>query len=128
MSRQPRIGISLAALYLAFVAFAALTQAATILVPNGDFENWQAIGDGSAVNNGWASGGPNTTTAGDGLGLGANDEFWSNPSNFGGGWTQLTGRRTDGRWGLQHPNGTNQHARNASNVAHGQDNALDGLF
>ena len=128
MNGKQMICISAAAFAVATLLVVAVntTHAAPIPVPNGDFEDWQAVGDGSSTNAGWASGGPNTTTAGDGEGLGANDEFWSNPSSFGSGWTQLTGRRTDGRWGLQHPNGTNQHARDVANVSDGQDNALDG--
>ena len=105
--------ISFVAVLVVTVALAA--QAASIPVPNGDFEDYTPIGA-------WASlGGPLPDQLGEN-----GDEFWTNPSSFASGWTQLTGRRTDGRWGLQHPNGSSHHARNVANVAHGQDNALDG--
>jgi hypothetical protein len=102
---------------LVHLALAAnLAQAAEIPVPNGDFEDYTAVGAWSSLG---AAGLPDQLADN-------GDEFWSNPATFGSGWTQLTGRRSDGRWGLQHPNGTNHHARNVANVLHGQPNALDG--
>lgn len=86
-----------------------------IPVPNGDFEDYLNVGAWSSL-----GGDLPEQLANNG------DEFWSNPSTFGSGWTQLTGRRSDGRWGLQHPKGTDHHARDMALEALGQPNALAG--
>jgi hypothetical protein len=78
----------------------AAVRAATIPVPNGDFEDWQAIGDGGVTNTGWASVPSGQTPA---TNVGRNDEMWTNPGNFGSGWQSNGPQPTNGKYGLQQP-------------------------
>ena len=78
----------------------AAVRAATIPVPNGDFDDWQSIGDGGVTNTGWASVPSGFTPA---TNVGRNDEMWTNPSSFGSGWQSNGPQPNNGKYGLQQP-------------------------
>jgi hypothetical protein len=86
---------------MALISQAASLNAAVIPVPNGDFENWVAIGDGGVTNTGWASVPSGFTPA---TNIGRNDEMWASPSNFASGWQSNGTQPNNGKYGLQHPN------------------------
>jgi PEP-CTERM motif len=81
---------------------------APIAVPNGNFENWQAIGDGGATNAGWASIPTGQTPSSN---VGRNDEMWTNnPSSFASGWQSNGPAGLHGKYGLQQPSNA-QHVK-----------------
>jgi hypothetical protein len=98
---------------------ASVSSAVEIVVPNGDFEDYTSIGDGT-TGAGWASfpGAANDMIA-DALAL--NDEFWANPGSFGSGWQSNGTQPTNGKYGLQHPSDA-QHARDGSHSLAGPAN------
>ncbi len=84
---------------------ASLVQAAEVdleaLGFNPGFDDYVLIGDG-VTNAGWASfpGAANGLVA-DAIPI-DNDEFWTNPSSFGGGWQSNGPAGLNGKYGLQH--------------------------
>lgn len=90
---------------LALTVWAGVAQAGIITVPNGDFEDYTGI-------SGWSSLG----TALPGALTDGNDEFWSNPSDFGSGWTNNGTQPSNGKYGLQHPKDS-QHTWSGSSLA-----------
>lgn len=103
MTRRPLI-VSCLALF-ALAIWVGVSRAQTgmhIHVPNGDFEDYTAIGDGTS-GTGWGSfpGAANNVVA-DALGL--DDEFYTNsPSSFASGWQSNGPAGENGKYGLQHP-------------------------
>ena len=82
------------------LGISAVTHGAPVTVPNGDFEDYEAVTPGSS--GGWGSlpsGHTDVTPAT----LMVNDEFFTNPSNFGSGWQSNGPAGTAGKYGLQHP-------------------------
>jgi hypothetical protein len=81
-------------------------------VINADFEDYGAIGDGVS-GSGWGS----FPGAAGGVMANAipinNDEFYTNPSNFGSGWQSNGPAGLNGKYGLQHPNRTTQNSMSA---------------
>lgn len=103
MRKERAIKLLIAGLFLSVTA---LSQAASVIVPNGDFEDYANIGDGT-TGAGWSSfpsaAGGSITAA-----LTINDEFWSNPSSFGSGWQDNGTQPSNGKYGLQHPSNSQQ--------------------
>lgn len=100
--------------FLLSLSFAA--QAAAVFVPNGDFEDWLAVSGTSG--SGWASEILTSDLNGDGImdmydAILQNDEFWTNPSNFGSGWQSNGPAGTSGKYGLQHPRKSSQNNMSA---------------
>jgi len=98
---------------IVFISLAACCVTAAVLaqppidVPNGNFENWTAIGDGGVTATGWQSVPAGFTPQ---TNVGRNDEMWSNPGSFGSGWQENLKLRTDGKYGLAQPS-NGQHTK-----------------
>jgi hypothetical protein len=94
--------------FVAAILAATIGYAATIAVPNGDFEDWQSIGTtGGTTNAGWASVPGGFTPA---TNVGRSDEMWTNPSSFASGWQSNGPAGLNGKYGLQHASAS-QHQR-----------------
>jgi HpiC1 cyclase len=104
MTKRMVFGFGMA--LLALTVWAGMAQAATITVPNGDFEDYASIGDGT-TGAGWASF-PSSAGGSIVAALSIDDEFWSNPSSFGSGWTSTGPQPSAGKYGLQHPKKSSQ--------------------
>ncbi len=88
-------------LFGVMAGLALATMVSSVQAQNFDFENWWAIGNDPSK---WSSeSNPDIPTA-----ILADDEFWSNPSSFGNGWTSTGVQASNGKYGLQHPKKSTQ--------------------
>ncbi|MBN1361549.1 MAG: hypothetical protein JW993_13205 [Sedimentisphaerales bacterium] len=106
---------------LALSAGTAQAIVAPIAVPNGDFEDYLAVGTDPGLWGGESGGIPSIEVE-----FGTNDEVWTNPSNFGSGWQSNGPQPANGKDGLQCPHASNHHLRIGAPEA--IDNVLAGSF